>query len=101
MSLFVGLLASCVTAPNINVCKEKTPQRARCTKTLSGEAQEINDTVKLHNKTWWENRVTNVQIPFEDYKELKKFILKVCEKYPSACKEYKTDEVLNNIDNSF
>lgn len=96
--LLSGVLFSCVSVPNINVCKEKTPTRARCTKTLTGEGVEINDAVKLHDKTWWENRVTNVQIPFEDYKELKAFILKMCEKYPDACKQNNTDQVLSTID---
>ena len=84
--------------PNVNFCKEKSLTRARCTETLTGNGREINDTVKLHGKTWWESRVTNVQMPMEDVAELKKFVLKMCEKYPKVCKENNTEAVMASLD---
>lgn len=84
--------------PNVNFCKEKSLTRARCTETLTGNGREINDTVKLHGKTWWESRITNVQMPMEDVTALKKFVLKMCEKYPNVCKENNTQAVVASLD---
>lgn len=98
MLLLAGSLFSCVSMPNINICKEKSLTRARCTETLTGVGREINDTTKLHGKTWWESRITNVQMPVEDVTELKKFVLKLCEKYPKVCKENNTEQVIQNLD---
>lgn len=101
MILLAGIISSCVSVPNINACKEKTPQRARCTETMTGVAKQVDDVNKLHGKSWWELRISNIQIPRKDYEELKKFIAKVCEKYSNACKEHNTDQILENIDKSF
>lgn len=98
MLLLAGSLFSCVSMPNVNFCKEKSLTRARCTETLTGVGREINDTTKLHGKTWWESRVTNVQMPMEDVAELKKFVLKMCEKYPKVCKENNTEAVVASLE---
>lgn len=78
--IFFLLLASCVHAPDVPVCVEITPERARCVKIISGTESTIDETNLYNGFTWWEARPTMVQVPAESWAQIKAFIIKVCKK---------------------
>lgn len=79
------LLANCAgLPPDEPLCTEITMSRGYCVRMMSGEGFEISDEKLYEGKTWWELRPTMIQMPAKTWKELKKWIIKIC-KNNSQC----------------
>jgi len=59
-------------------------ERAYCVQIMTGKAYEVNETRKLDGKTWWEGRPSVISMPATSWRELKKWIIKIC-KNNQAC----------------
>lgn len=82
------LLSSCaLTVPNIEVCHDRY-HIARCTETLSGNVR--------HPRRWNEERVGRFSVSASDWKKIKKFIKKACQK--AECNNEKIKASINNIE---
>lgn len=92
ISLLFLINGCALTIPNIPVCREKDIDRGRCTYIVSGKSFDVDEThtIKDQNgedKTWYEIRPYNIQVPIDSYAQLKAFFVKYCEKYKQCQKE--------------
>lgn len=89
--LFVLLLflpISCATKPpDKPLCKELSITRGYCVNMISGKEFEVDEVNKFEGKTWWELRISNLQVPSSTWKSLKAYLIKTCKKYGSCDKE--------------
>lgn len=98
MILFV-LLASCASPPDVPVCVEIHPAKGWCTFTISNKSFYVDDVNKFEDKTWWEMRPTNVQVPYQSWEKIKTFIIKNCKKSKKCKNEITTwDRSLTQIE---
>ena len=73
--------------------------RGYCVNMISGKDYEINDENKLYNKTWWETRPSNIQMPASTWVALKKYIIQTCKKTNMCDAEVTSwDRAINNIE---
>ncbi len=86
------LMFSCATTPpDVPLCTQLSPTRGYCVYTISSKEYEINETQLMDGKTWWEIKPMMIFMPSQSWVEIKKFIIKICEK----SKKCKTDNVEN------
>lgn len=79
MVLMAGSMSGCQhKPPDFNLCVEMSLARGECIKVMSGEKVHVDEDHKLHDKTWWQSRPTNLIIPFEDWMDIKKWIIDLC-----------------------
>lgn len=72
------------TPPNVPLCVELSPERAHCVRIMTSEQFEVNEERKLDGKTWWEHKPSVISMPATTWRELKKWIIKIC-KNNQAC----------------
>lgn len=85
MLLLLAAEGCALTPPNVPVCREKDIDRGRCTKIVSGESFQIDETHKFKDvdgvdKTWYELRPYFILVPISSWTEIKAYFIKVCEK---------------------
>lgn len=85
---FVLLLSGCATTPpNVPVCFETGMTRGFCTYTIENKDIVVDETRLLEGKTWWQMRPYMIHVPPSSWAEIKKFIVKICNKYPDQCQK--------------
>lgn len=73
--------------PDVPIAVEITPERALFVHIMSGKAYEVNEKTKYEGRTWWETRPSVVVMPASSWKELKVFIITMCQKTKRCGKE--------------
>ena len=84
LSSFLSLISCAGLPPDEPLCTEINPERAYCVRMMSGKQFEISETKKFNGQTWWELKPTVISMPASTWRELKKWIIKIC-KNNSQC----------------
>lgn len=87
LGILLSLLTSCASVPDVPVCVEINPTKAWCTNTVSEKEFYIDDAHPYNGRSWWEQRVANIQVPAQSWAEIKDFMIKTCKK-SNACAKY-------------
>lgn len=86
LSFILSLSACATNPPDAPICVEMAPDRGYCTRMISGESFEVDETHPMidgttgEKKTWWEMRPIMLQVPPATWAGIKKFIVKICKK---------------------
>lgn len=81
--IFIGsFLAGCngIEIPDFWACVNLSETTGYCHTSASNKEQLVNEASKIDNLTWSELKASGIYLTPDGYGELKKFILKVCEK---------------------
>jgi len=88
--LFLILLNSCASIPDVIGCRQETVNSGFCTYTLTKQSFEVDDKHPYNGQTWLDMKINSVYLPAESYAKIKEYILKAC-KQDNNCSQ--------NIDN--
>lgn len=96
LSLLVTCSCTSLKQIDVPVCVELNPDRAYCTTIISNKGFYVDDENLLDGKTWWEYKVEMIQVPPTSYEEIKKYLLRQCERI-KRCKGELDEASFNNI----
>jgi hypothetical protein len=73
--------------------------RGYCINTISGKESEVNDTVLIDGKSWWNARPSMVMMPATSWAKLKTYIIVQCKKTKLCDKEISSwDRTIKSVD---
>lgn len=98
------MLSSCSTVPDVPVCKELELNRAYCIHTISNKEYYVDDSHPYINEkgerfTWWDMRVTTIQVPAQSWAKIKVFIIDQCKRNKKCSEITSWDRTVDKIDN--
>ncbi len=91
-TLIFLILCSCkLDPPDVKACVSLSSEKGFCTYTISDKEEKIS------GKPWEALKSKSLVVPAESWSEIKKFILKVCEK-TEECSVSSAQEKFNDFD---
>ena len=96
--LFLILLSSCASIPDVIGCRQQSVNSGFCTYTLTQKSFIVDDAHPYNNSTWLDMKINSVYLPAESWAKIKEYILKECKKNNNCSQNINNwDTKLNSI----